>query len=126
MNKIIICCLITIFFAACYSADKPPAEVIKSEQMKNILWDLMTAQALASQLSMKDSSINQALETKRLSEKVFSIHHTDSASFNNSYNWYVKHPQILKRIFDSLYSQKQREDILKSKVNHKDAPIPEK
>lgn len=126
MNKIIIYFLLTILLGACYSADKPPAGVIKPEEMKNILWDVMSAQTLASELSLKDSSINQAAETKTLSHKVFNIHHTDSATFNRSYNWYVKHPDILKRIFDSLYAQKQRESVTNLKINHKDEPVLEK
>ncbi len=43
-----------------------------------------------------------------LAKKVFEIHKTDSVHFNESYNWYVKHPLRLKLIFDSLYAQKQR------------------
>ena len=111
MNKLIICCFTCIFLVACYSADNLPANIIKPTEMKNILWDVMSAQTLATEISMKDSLVNQAAETKELSHRVFAIHHIDSTSFNKSYNWYVKHPDILKRIFDSLYAQKQRENV---------------
>jgi len=87
--------------------------------MKSILWDVMRAQTLANEIAKKDSSVNAVTETKLLSAKVFSIHKTDSADFNESYNWYVKHPDVLKLIFDSLYVQKQREnDTLMKKRNH--------
>src|SRR5665213_1775134 len=118
MNKIIICLLTCIFLGACYSSDNLPANIIKPTEMKNILWDVMSAQTLASELSMKDSLVNQAAETKELSHRVFIIHHTDSASFNKSYNWYVKHPDILKRIFDSLYAQKERENVSEFNPSH--------
>ena len=118
MNKIIICFLTCIFLGACYSADNLPANIIKPTEMKNILWDVMRAQTLATEISMKDSMVNQAAETKELSHRVFKIHHTDSASFNKSYNWYVKHPDILKCIFDSLYAQKQRENVSEFNPNH--------
>lgn len=126
MNKIKIYFLFCILLSACYSSDKPPSNVIKPDEMKNILWDVISAQVLASQLSLKDSSINQAAETKALSHEIFNIHHTDSATFSNSYNWYIKHPDILKRIFDSLYAQKQRESVPKLKINHKDGPVLQK
>lgn len=123
MNKILIYFILSLFLCSCYTADKPPADVIKTDEMKNILWDVMSAQALASELSLKDSSVNQAVQTKILSRQVFDIHHTDSATFNKSYNWYVKHPDILKLIFDSLYAQKQRESVTKLKINHKEHQV---
>ena len=83
--------------------------------MKSILWDVMRAQSLARELSLKDSTIDIANETKLLSQKIFEIHKTDSALFNKSYNWYVKHPDDLKLIFDSLYAQKERENSLQLK-----------
>lgn len=100
---------ISIILASCYSADKRPAVVIKPDEMQSILWDLMRAQTLASQTALKDSSVDAAFETKILSEKIFQIHKTDSAKFSKSYTWYLKHPDRLKLIFDSLYAQKQRE-----------------
>ena len=80
--------------------------------MKSILWDVMRAQTLAQEISIKDSTMDVAIETKILSQKVFEIHKTDSMHFVQSYNWYVKHPETLKLIFDSLYAQKQRKSEL--------------
>lgn len=91
--------------------------------MKNILWDVMRAQTLATEISRKDSTVNPAVETKTLSQKVFQIHKTDSANFNKSYNWYVKHPDVLKLIFDSLYIQKERENSLIIKKKHEQHPL---
>lgn len=69
----------------------------------------MRAQTLAQQTSLKDTAVSVAVETNVLSKKIFQMHKTDSAHFTESYNWYVKHPESLKLIFDSLYTQKQRE-----------------
>lgn len=110
--------LITLFFSSCYPSQKPPREIIQPLEMQNILWDVFGAQALASEQAMHDSTINQAAQTKTLSAQVFKLHHTDSAQFNKSYNWYVKHPVLLKKIFDSLYTQKQREITPRIKTNH--------
>lgn len=87
--------------------------------MKSILWDVMRAQTLAQETSLKDSNVSVAEETNLLSKKIFSIHHTDSTHFIESYNWYVKHPEALKLIFDSLYSQKQRESESRLKQREK-------
>lgn len=83
--------------------------------MQSILWDVMRSQTLANEMSFRDSTMNIAIQTKELTKKTFEIHKTDSAHFNESYNWYVRHPLKLKVIFDSLYAQKQRENILQLK-----------
>ncbi|SRR6185312_921379 len=100
---------------SCGKSNKPPSSLIQPKEMQSILWDVMRAETLASQIGHRDSSVDVAIETKVLSQKVFNIHETDSASFNKSYNWYVKHPDVLKIIFDSLYIQKERENNLRSR-----------
>ena len=100
---------ILIMLASCYSAAKRPSDILKPNEMQSILWDVMRAQTLAGEIALKDSSLDVAVETKMLSKKVFQIHKTDSANFTKSYNWYIKHPDRLKLIFDSLHAQKQRE-----------------
>jgi hypothetical protein len=110
-----------IFLTMCFSCGKsksPPSTVIQPKEMQSILWDVMRAETLASEIGHKDSSLDVAIETKALSQKVFVIHKTDSATFNKSYNWYLKHPDVLKIIFDSLYIQKERENNLESRKKH--------
>lgn len=102
-------------FISCYSKDSMPVNIINPEKMKSILWDVVRAQTLANEMSFKDSTIDKAIQTKELTRRAFEIHKTDSAQFNESYNWYVRHPLKLKVIFDSLYAQKQRENMLEFK-----------
>ena len=87
--------------------------------MKSILWDVMRAQTLATETSLKDTTVSVAVENQFLSKKIFKMHHTDSTHFVESYNWYVKHPEVLKLIFDSLYTQKQRESDTRLKKREK-------
>lgn len=87
--------------------------------MKSILWDVMRAQTLAQEISARDSTLSVAQETNLLSKKIFKIHNTDSTHFLQSYNWYIKHPEALKLIFDSLYTQKQRESDVRLKKKEK-------
>ena len=108
MRKAIIYFFTAICLLSCRSSDSIPKNIIKPEKMKSILWDVMRAQSLAQEIAAKDSTLNLAAETKIFSQKVFEIHKTDSVRFAQSYNWYVKHPETLKLIFDSLYAQKQR------------------
>jgi hypothetical protein len=123
MMKLSICFIFCLFIISCTSENKPPVDIIQPKEMKSILWDVMRAQTLANEIARKDSSVNTAIETKSLSKKVFQIHKTDSANFNKSYNWYVKHPDVLKLIFDSLYVQKERENSLILKKKNEQHPL---
>ncbi|HEY5370945.1 MAG TPA: DUF4296 domain-containing protein [Hanamia sp.] len=112
MKKKLIYCIIFMIFSSCYSKDNIPSDIIKPEEMKSIMWDVMRSQTLATQMSLKDSTINVAIQTKELTKKTFEIHKIDSAQFSKSYNWYVRHPLRFKVIFDSLDAQKQKQNIL--------------
>ena len=101
-------CLFTLFFVACSSPDQTPSGIISAEEMKPLMWDVMRAQNLAQQRAKKDLTLNDSTETVRLTEKVFDIYKINREEFKKSYDWYIKHPAVLKEIFDSLYFQKQR------------------
>ena len=117
MKKNLIFFIFSILLFSCYRADKAPSEIIKPKEMGDIIWDIMSAQSLASEIALKDSTVDVAIKTKLLSQEVFKIHKTDSTQFNRSYNWYVKHPDVLNLIFDSIYMQKQRLSNLELKKN---------
>lgn len=99
-------CLVTLF--SCSSKDKVPKSIIQPEKMGDVIWDVMRMQFLAEEKSAEDTLVNQEDELNKLTEKVFEIHKITAKKFDNSYNWYVKHPTLLKRIFDSLQVQKQQ------------------
>mgnify|MGYP001599481478 CR=1 FL=1 len=107
---------IIFFFAlvSCSPDSQAPSNIIQPPEMSNILWDVMRSQTLAYETARKDSSVNEAIETKALSQKIFIIYKIDSAYFNKSYNWYLRHPELMKVMFDSLYNQKQRANKLQS------------
>ncbi len=80
--KNILLLIIFSFLWSCSGKNKVPAEIIQPDEMQNILWDVMRAQALSTEIARKDSSINEIAETKVLTQKVFEIHNITSTSFN--------------------------------------------
>ncbi len=110
----------TLFFilgcllVSCSGKNKIPSDIIGINQMTEIMWDVLRAQAFASEMSRRDSAVNIVAETKALTQKALDVHKTSAAEYDKSYNWYSKHPDIMQIIFDSLYNQKQRPDD----VNH--------
>jgi hypothetical protein len=115
-----------IFIFSCSSKDKAPSDIIQPEAMKNILWDVMSAQFMAQEISRKDSLVNAMTQTKALTQKVFDIHKITAADFDKSYDWYIRHPEIMKRIFDSLYTQKQRDHDLEIEKKYLDNSLKKK
>lgn len=119
MMKNILFLIIFSLLWSCSEKNKVPAEIIQPNEMQNILWDVMRAQALSTEIARKDSGINEIAETKVLTQKVFEIHNIDSIAFTRSYSWYTNHPDVIRVIFDSLNAQNQRETQLEIKErNH--------
>ena len=106
---------------SCSNKNKVPSGILPSKQMSSIMWDILRAQSLANEIARKDSSQDVDSATKALTQKVFEIHGITSSSFDKSYGWYTSHPNILRLMFDSLYSQKQRENELR--VREKYSPV---
>lgn len=101
-------CFFLLAFSSCMSNNKPPGSIIQPQKMQGVLWDVLRAQALASEMVKKDSSLNDTIELKALTKKVFEIHQTTAGDFNKSYSWYIKHPEAMTVIFDSIYTQYER------------------
>ncbi|MGH2649349.1 MAG: DUF4296 domain-containing protein [Ginsengibacter sp.] len=95
---------------SCSEKNKIPVGIIQQKEMGNILWDVVRAQALAEEITKRDSTIDKPAETKMLTQKVFEIHKIKSSDFDQSYAWYTNHPELMQSIFDSLNVQKRKDD----------------
>lgn len=109
MMKNLFIILSTLFLISCSSDVEVPKDILKEEKMKAVLWDVMRAQYLATQIAGTDSLTTVAAETKVLTNKIFDIHHITPEEFEKSYGWYIKHPKLMSALFDSLLVQKQRD-----------------
>jgi hypothetical protein len=117
MKNILTLIIFTMLWS-CSGKNKIPSEIIQPNEMQNILWDVMRAQALSTEIARRDSTLNEVTETKVLTQKVFEIHNISSTAFTLSYNWYTNHPDVMRIVFDSLNAQNQRETQLEIKEKH--------
>lgn len=106
-------------FVSCVGKNEVPSEIIQQDKMQKVLWDVLRAQALSTEISRKDSTVNEIAETKILTQKVFEINSVTPAAFNRSYTWYTSHPDVMLIIFDSLNAQNQRESQLEMTEKHR-------
>jgi uncharacterized protein DUF4296 len=94
---------------SCVNNDKVPAGIIPKDSMQNILWDMIQADQFSKQYILKDSAkINARLETMKLYQEVFQIHHITKDEFQKSYQFYISRPDLTKSIFDSLTASANR------------------
>ena len=70
--------------------------------MEKILWELTQADVFTQDFIIKDSSINLEKENLKIQLKIFSKNNTDRKSFYKSYDYYLKHEELLKPLLDSI------------------------
>lgn len=75
------------------------------------MWDLIQAQTFAKEMHNKDTSLSLSKTSLTFTEQVYRVHHISKKEFDKSYEWYQSRPDILQVVFDSLYTQKQRDNV---------------
>lgn len=93
--------LLLLFLSACSSNDVPKG-VIPPDKMKVVLFDVMRADEFATNYISTDTTKNINEERIKLYETVFALHKTNKEAFYNSFDYYQKHPDQYKQLFDSL------------------------
>jgi hypothetical protein len=112
-------CILMLMLIGMVSCKSDSTGIMEEEKMKDILWDMAKAEALARDITQKDSSKRFPVELVRLTKEVFLIHHTNDSEFQVSYSWYTHHPDILEKLLDSMTMKQTR---LHSKEINKNVP----
>jgi hypothetical protein len=98
-----------LFAMGCTNPGHVPAKIIQKDSMRNILWDLMLADQYSTVYLIKDSAQKDIkLETMKLYQQVFDLHRVTKAEFDESYSFYLEHPNISAVLFDSLAAMANR------------------
>ena len=106
MIKCILIISISFLFYSC--KESVPSGLIQKNKMQEILWDVLRADALTQQLVKGDSAKLLADENVKLTKDVFLIHNVTEEQFQNSYDYYTHHPDIMSSMLDSLNAQQTR------------------
>lgn len=97
--KLFFLSLLSLFLSSCKQNDK---DILSSDKMENILWELTQADIFTQDFISKDSSKNLAVENLKLQQKIFAKYKTDKKIFYRSYEYYIKHDELLKPLLDSM------------------------
>jgi len=101
--------IIVLMITGCSDKDSLPAGVLSKEDMQNVLWDMIQADQYSAAYLAKDSAhINIRLESMRLYDQVFQLHHISREEFNKSYKYYLAHPELTQTLLDSMQAMGNR------------------
>ena len=118
MKQLIAFMLPAIFFIACGS-NKIPDDIIASNRMETILWQLMQSDEYVNILIAKDSTKKSSTERMRIYQQVFDLNKTSMNEFRKSYRFYIEHPDITKGMFDSITVKagRQRTELMRTNTD---------
>lgn len=123
-SQVLIYCSI-ILLISCSDKNNIPEGVLSPKKMQAVLTDILVTDVLNSERILKDSALKLPAENASYFLKIFQLHNTTRNEFNRSYNFYLKRPDLLKVITDSVSSDISRRnqnlnkgpDSLKNKPN---------
>jgi len=109
MRKILFLVLIGMLFLFSCGApkEKNPDNLLPPDSMVSILVDIHLAEAAANVTRISDV---QAFKAPQLYPAIFKSHQTDSATFHNSFNYYLKRPEKLEKIYDKVLNELSRRE----------------
>ena len=91
--KIFLGFFLSLFLLCCNQKDHP---VLSPDKMEIIMWELTQADVFTQDFIAKDSSKNLVKENLKLQQKIFAKNKTDRKTFYKSYDYYLKHEELLK------------------------------
>ena len=109
MMRIIFLLAGLVLMNSCNSKNKLPADVLKPDKMRAVLWDIIKADVFTAEFIKKDSAKNAAIENLKLQQQIFAIHKISKADFYRSYDYYKAHTEIFKQVMDSMVARAERD-----------------
>jgi hypothetical protein len=112
MKKLLLIFLVAVSVSSC---NKGQGKKIPVNEMKQIMWDMVCADELYADASIRDSTLKTKKDNFRLYEQVFAVHKISKEIFYSSYRYYQSRPDEFKILMDSLqsYGTKQRNKPVK-------------
>jgi hypothetical protein len=89
-------------FTGCSTKNNLPNGVLPPAKMQLVLLDIMEADALNNERAIKDTSLRVPAENAAYYQAIFKLHQITKEEFAKSYQFYLKRPDLLKPITDSL------------------------
>jgi hypothetical protein len=104
----------SIIFLACSQTEKLPPGIAAPDKMKHLFFDLYLVDAVNTERKLRDSGFLLQVENHKDFVRVLEIHGMNRKSFQKNFSYYKKHPQLMKRVTDSLaaYAARRSAELL--------------
>ncbi|MFY7898669.1 MAG: DUF4296 domain-containing protein [Chitinophagaceae bacterium] len=110
-SSLAFCCLMV----ACNSNENR----LTINEMKPIMWDMITADEWFSQITLKDSTARPKMKNAEMYQQIFAKYKITKEQFYNSYHYFQMHPNELKVLIDSVDKYGSRIKNLQDSINYK-------
>lgn len=107
MNRALLFFLIVALLFSC-SKSKVPSGILEPEKMQEVFWDFIRADVYANEIIRRDPTKNVELENAKLQVQVFQLHKVTREEFYKSYEYYLKHQQLMKSMVDTMLVRQQK------------------
>jgi hypothetical protein len=104
---------------ACSEGQNVPNNVLSPDKMRSVLYDVFRADELMGIYLPKDSTYKTPVKRAGMYQSVFNAHKISRDDFKRSMNYYESHPDLLKKILDSLQKQVNNPVIRKDSLSKK-------
>lgn len=106
--KIYLMFILHLFMLGSCVKSKSGSEIISSDKMGSVLFDMNVAEEFVNIYVAKDSSKDKKVELNREYQKIYLLYNITKQQFNDSYEYYKAHPEAYKIVIDSLNAKAQR------------------
>lgn len=106
-----LCVVVLLVMLSCSDKRKIPAGVLSMEKMEAVLTDILIADALNVERCARDTSLKLQAENASYFLKIYKMHKIDTAVFNKSYDFYLRRPDMLKEISDTVIAVLNRKNL---------------
>lgn len=94
---------------ACRNTSASGREILPQDTMRAVLWEMFEADAYNDTRAATDSNFRHDSAFASLYTDIFKVHHVTREQFQDSYDYYMAHPEILRRMIDTLADRTNRD-----------------
>jgi hypothetical protein len=91
-----------ILLLGCSDGASVPENVLSSQKMKDVLYDVVRADEMVDVLKLRDSTYQRFNRRTALYDSVFAIHGITKDDFKKSLDYYESRPDLLKQVLDDM------------------------
>lgn len=103
--------VLSLILISCGNKNNIPTGVLKPDEMRGVLWDVMLADAFTQQQIKTYTSAVAQEENAKLQKQVFGTHNITKEVFYKSLDYYKAHPNLMKTLLDSVIVKANRDKV---------------